>query len=490
MAIVLASLAARAAGQSELQKFQRQLEQIQRQTRLMAEPSVPPGQRALVNHGGYLTFNFLTIDDTDQNTHILRESNLTYFAQVNIDGVHQFFVRGRTTYRDFNRGDTFDSHGDDWVQPTLDRGHYRFSLKRQIEAYQGRTIDGDLTIQGGRQLIHWANGLTLSQQIDGGQVNAAIGSLSLHAIGGITRDSSTDIDSSRPGFSSDTKRGFYGGLLSFQAEPRHRPFIYGLIQEDYNDNDVLVTPAGDPATTADDLRTRFEYTSHYIGIGSSGSLGDRLAYGVEVVYQGGEGLSNSIEFFRAGDDLTVTQLRQTRQDIEAFAADLRFDYLLTDANRTRLSAEVIIASGDSDRQTTTSTLGGNQSNTDDKAFNAFGLINTGLAFNPNVSNLVMVRVGGSTIPWPNSSLLRRLQVGVNVFVFHKFDHDAPTDEQDVTEPVKDEAYLGTETDLFANWQVTSDVSLTLRYGMFFPGRGIATDHDERHLLFTGLTFAF
>lgn len=30
----------------------------------------------------------------------------------------------------------------------------------------------------------------------------------------------------------------------------------------------------------------------------------------------------------------------------------------------------------------------------------------------------------------------------------------------------------------------------MRYGVFFPGEAILTDHDTRHFFFTGLTFAY
>src|SRR5205823_8868133 len=99
-----------------------------------------------------------------------------------------------------------------------------------------------------------------------------------------------------------------------------------------------------------------------------------------------------------------------RDQIQAWAVDGRLDYLLPDERRTRLSAELILASGDDDRGTTSNTFGGNKPNTNDRAFNAFGLLNTGLAFAPAVSNLLAVRLGGSTFPLPDMGPLRRLQV--------------------------------------------------------------------------------
>ena len=264
-----------AAGQFDIGDYSRILEQIDRNTRLMAHTEVPVGQRALLRYGGTLSFDFLAFDDTNQKTHVLRQTTMTGHAQLNLDGAHEFFLRARTSYLDWNTGDSFGEsgpfdartdHGDDWVEPTLDRGHYRFDLRRALQAYEGRTIDGNLVIQGGRQLVHWANGLVLSQEIDGGEITVSIGPWTLETVAGRTRESTTDIDSSRPGYSGDTKRGFYGGMLSYALTPRHRPFVYGLVQQDDNTSDTVVTDAnGTPGDPTDDIVTRFDYDSWYVG---------------------------------------------------------------------------------------------------------------------------------------------------------------------------------------------------------------------------------
>ncbi len=462
-------VAGAAHGQVDLYRFQRQLEQIQRETRLLVDHDVPADQRALLDYGGFVAVNFLAIDDVNQNTHILRQTDLNGYLRVNLDGAHEFFLRARTSYRDFNTGDAFRSSGDDWVEPTLDRAHYRFDLQRYLAAYEGRVIPGNVIVQGGRQLVHWANGLTLSHEIDGAVVQLSRRRLTLDILAGITRDSATDLDSSRPGFTNETNRNFLGGMLSFRPNARHRPYVYGIVQRDNNPSEVLV---------AGRTTTKFEYNSYYLGFGSNGSLGDHVVYGAEFVFEGGDGLSNSINGAGAA-------IPQTTEDIEAFAMDVRLDYLVTDRNRTRLSAEFLLASGDTDRDTATNTIGGNASGTKDHGFNAFGLINTGLAFNPAVSNLIMVRAGASTFPLKGSHWFDRLQLGVNLFMFNKFNRNGGIDEA-----TTDGTILGWESDLFANWQATSDVTVSLRYGVFIPGDAIAGEQDERHFFFSGLTFAF
>ena len=87
---------------------------------------------------------------------------------------------------------------------------------------------------------------------------------------------------------------------------------------------------------------------------------------------------------------------------------------------------------------------------------------------------------------PDHSAFDRLQVGVDLFVYGKFDADAP-----IGEPTFDgERYLGFEPDIFINWQITSDVTIALRYGIFFPGSAIVSDDDPRMFFGAGVTYAF
>ena len=478
--LMLLAVALPAAAQDETARFERQLEEIRRQTLLQIDPSIPAGQRTEFDYGGYVNFSFLAVDDPLQETHILRQTELAGYARLNIDGVHDFFLRARGRYQDFNTGDDFNGNGDDLIGPKIDRAYYTFDFGNAVAAYEGRDAAVDFSVTAGRQLVHWVNGLTLSREIDGATGVVEVGRLSLTGVGGVTRKDSFDIDPFRPDFDDDTRRGFFGAMAAYQLTPKHRPFVYGLIQRDYNDSDPQAITIGET-----ELDAEFEYDSHYIGAGSTGHLSDQLLYAVEVVYEGGEGRSSRVGFDSDGAPL-LPLLEQTDESIEAWALDARFDYLFHDDNHTRGIFEVVLASGDSDRSLhSSSVIGGNRSGTGDRSFNGFGLVQTGLAFFPSVSNIVLVRGGVATMPFPDSVHFRRFQVGADAIVTHKFDSDAP-----INEPTNDSSYLGTELDVFANWQIHSDVSVVLRYGVFFPGEAVATDHDERHFLFTGVTYAF
>jgi hypothetical protein len=466
------------AQQRDLETFQRQLEQIRRDTILEVNPDVPWGQRSFIDYGAYVTVGYLTLDDNNDLNHVLWQYELYPYFRFNIDGAHELFLRGRVGWRDFNDGDSFDGRGDERIDPDLDAGYYRFDLARSRAAYEGEQLDYNLIVKGGRDLVYWANGLVLSQDIDGVMVDMSWrADIGLSFIAGVTPTRTVDFDASRPKFDHNTRRGFYGAMLS-KAIGQHRPYIYGLIQRDYNDDDPLVQGP---------VVTEFDYNSWYIGGGATGALTDRLIYGVEVVHEGGESLSNSF----SGDSIFIEPIPQTEEDIEAWAFDVRLDYLLADVRRSRFTAEVIVASGDDDRVLSTSdTFGGNTPGTDDNAFNGFGLLNTGLAFAPQVSNLTSLRLGASTFPFgTGGGVMSRIQIGTDWFLFYRTDDDAVIDEP--VRPDSDgEAYLGWEPDIFLNWQITSDVTLSVRYGIFFPNDEVLFSDEPRQFFYAGVTYAF
>ncbi len=449
----------------------RQLQQLEIDQRLRANPDVPPGQRLLIDYGGFASFNYFSIDDNVHNNHGLRQYELVAYTRINLDGAQELFLRGRADYDDYNPGDSFDGFGSRLINPDLDRGYYRFDLQKAQAAYGGGPGPLKLVVEAGRDLAYWANGLVLTEVLDGGRIDIGNDVVTLEGIVGITPTRTVDIDTSRPEYAQNTRRLFLGGMLSAKAGD-HVPYVYFLQERDENNKDVATTGP---------ITTHYEYNPAYLGAGSAGSISDKLRYGLEVVYEGGNGLSNS--FVPTGGALNP--VKQTRDAISAWAFDAKLDYFLQDLHESRYSAELIAASGDKDRLTSTNTFGGNAPHTRDTGFNGFGLLNSGLAFSPEVSNLVIFRIGASTFPIPENSVFRRMQVGLDFFVFAKAQSNAP-----ISEPTSNTTYLGVEPDLYLNWQLASDLTLALRYGAFFPNREAFSNHDVRQFFYGGLTFAF
>jgi len=474
--------------QVNLERFERQIEQIRREQRLKANEQIPTSQRVLVDVGGAFTFNVASIDDLQGDEHVLNQYILTGYGRVSFDDAHKFFVRGHIEYIHWHANNSFDGHTWDLEDPRLDRAYYEFDLQRAAAAYEGEQTNFNFKVRAGRQLVHWANGLVLSEELDGAVFTLGYDPISIDFLAATTVPDIVDFDYSRPEFDNHTARNFFGAMLKFQATDKHTLFAYGLMQDDNNDDAPLTYQAGTAAVFTP--TANFQYQSWYWGVGSSGILTERLLYSFELVYQGGESLSRPFITFG-------TAAAQTSNKIEAYAGDFRLDYLFTGPNRTRLSAEYLFASGDDDRLESSTTTFGNTPNTSDTAFNGFGLINTGMAFGAAPSNLMMLRMGISTFPLPNAELFKRFQIGLDVFLFGKMDKDAPIDEA-----TSDDFFLGTEVDIYINWQVTSDVAFTARYGVFFPGAAIGdnsltlsltdnlTDDKPRHFIYSGITLAF
>jgi hypothetical protein len=457
--------------QQQLDRFNQQMEQTEQLTRLQVDQSIPPGDRMLIDYGGYFTAAYVTLDDPTGYNHALRQFELVGYADLNLDGANEFFARFHSLYNDFNPGDAFDGRRDDYVTPRIERAFYRFDLQKSEAAYDGKKINGDVVFTGGRHLVSWANGLVLNDTIDGLSTTLSSGNLSLDAVAGVTANFDTDFDNSRPSFRTHTHRGFYGGMITTQIAQQHL-FIYGLDQADYND---------DPALVSHGITTNFKYNSFYLGLGGGGNITDNLLYSAELVSEGGTSLSNSF----AGTLSPGNQVAQKYDKIRAFALDARLSYAFADTDRSRMDGELILASGDNDRLSTSTTVGGNLPGTPDRAFNGFGLLNTGLSFAPTVSNLLMERVGASTFPFQRSEWFRQAQVGVDGFLFEKAQRNAPIDE-----PTTTGRLLGTEADAYLNWQITSDLSFAMRYGVFWGTSVISGDRAPRMFAYTGVTYAF
>ena len=455
----------------QLQQRLQQLQEIGLDTRLLANTQIPPGQRALIDYGGYFSPQYYSIDDTNGDNHGLRQYQLVAYVRANFDGASEIFMRGSVAYNDYNAGDSFDGFGSRLIDPMFDRAYYSFDLQRYEAAYNGKIVNYDVNFEGGRDLVYWGNGLVMGQVIDGVTPKFALGPLTLSTVAGVTPLRTVDIQPDRPAFSFNTERGFFGAILTATVGSQH-PYVYGLVQRDWNSQSE---------SDVDGIVTRYAYNSDYIGAGSSGSITDHIQYGVEGVFECGNTLSDS----SAVEGFNLVQIPQTRNNINAYAADVKIDYAPQDIHNSRLSIEGIVASGDPDRGLTNTTFNGNAPNTPDNAFNAFGLVSTGLAFGAPVSNLTILRLGGSCFPFSQREGLRHMQVGMDVYWFNKTSARAPIDESTNTA-----TYLGWEPDFYINWEVLSDLTLTFRYGLFMPNvKAFATD-KARQFFYSGAVIAF
>ncbi|MHC4830626.1 MAG: alginate export family protein, partial [Planctomycetota bacterium] len=454
--------------------LERVLRDVDKTYRLSVPDDQPIAERLHFDVGASARFGYYLRDDSFDRERGLRQWDGRVYALAELDGTHRLFGRLRFLYEDFDSGDSFDGRGDRFERSIADRYWYEFDSRGAGLAATGSPLDLGVRLKVGRQYVHWNSGLALSHVLYASQLDVELYGLGLSAMVGRTPSEDTiDFDGSRPDFSRDTDRLFYGSRLEYRGSATHRPFISFLGQRDQIQDDLVLVN-----TSLGGVATRFDYDSYYLSLGSRGSLGP-LAYRAELVYEFGKGLSDPI------DQAALTALGQDRERIHAFAGLVGLTFPLDDASATRVDLDLIAGSGDDDRIDSSDTVGGNRQGSRDTAFNSLGYVDTGLVLAPDPSNLFITRVGASSAPLRTlGGAAEHLRLGIDGLLFWKLDAEAPADVA-----TNRDLFVGGEIDLSLDWQILSDVTATMRYGMFIPGEAIPNDRDHlRHFFYVGLTY--
>jgi len=431
------------------------------QLRLRLDRQMPEAREVGVDFGGWFNFALFKYDDpTGPRWRTLRQYELRPWAHVNIRGVHQFYVRGLLGWDDWNSGDNPSVLHDDEDVQRVERAWYQFDLGQLMFQQSGRYPPVRMTVKAGRAYTRLGTALVLSEALDVVQFDVAAYEWDVKAFLGMTVRDRGNIDRSEL-VADDQERCLWGVEVAYNGFDRHRPFGYFMSNHDHT------SPA------RPDPNQRYDYTSHYIGLGSTGTLlPPNLRYRVEVVGELGKTYSDGAT---AGQD-----------DICAMAADVLLEYLFETYTHPQVSFEYLFGSGDSDRsRSAVATVGGNRPGTKDHAFNAFGFRDTGLVFSPEIANLHTWILGGSFFPLERHDLFERMEVGTKAFFHHKATDGAMSD----TTATNASRWVGWEWDAYCNWRLTSDLTWTIRYGAFWP-RAAFEDRSCRQFLYTAVSYSF
>lgn len=431
-----------------------------------------PGEQGALEIGLSLRQSFLNANNAGGRTSQVWQTRGQVSARWVVSPAHEVAGVLSLDYREARKGDTTtanqpDGEFDDTFVPVL---RYRFDAQR------AGLSDTPMSVWIGRDRVRWHSGAVLDNDLIGAvlQGETAQG-LGFAVVGGITaKDSTIDFDGSRPDFDDETERVIVGALL--RSDANRRVVVEGSIVGalDVGDNDAAVLVAGGQL-----LPTEFEYDAVYGTLGVRGRIGERWQWNAEGIYQWGRSTSNPFDYD------TGSVIEPTRERISAWAmlGDVR--YAMQDDAGSELHARIIAGSGDRDRVASNQTLGGNASGTTDRAFNALGFVETGLALSPDVSNMLIVSAGGST----GSAVVlgrQRWRVSADAFLYNKIESSAgvsfPTEEGS--------RFVGAGLDLGVRYDILSDVRLDVRYGLFLPGEAMPSDADVRHLIYVGLSYAF
>ncbi len=449
-----------AARRDDPTAFLNQQRRIQEEVDRQTLSAVPSTDRFSLDYGGWYSFHLFIFDDGVNSSRTYRRNDLWVWSRAMLDGgAHEVFTRTRLGFVDFNTHDSYDRNDDDWEGPSLERGYYKFDLRKAMTAYAGRRLEYNVQLELGRDLVTFGTGYAFSTVLDHVQLGAELADFQFTGMAGRTVGSSDDFDRSR--FVTRSRRAFFGFEARYRGFERHEPFGYVLWQVDHN-HDTIATPL-----------QGYDYDSFYAAIGSEGELVENLRYSTEWVYEGGRSYGNR---------------RFAKRDvIRAWAFDVELEYLFDGAGDPRASLEYMFASGDAGRLSSpTDSVGGNSGDFTDTGFNGFGWRDTGLSFAPGMSNLHVWRGGGSFFAFEDLRGASRLELGADAYLYWKNHRDGA-----VTDPTAQvrSGYLGWEMDFYANWEITHDLAWTARYGVFFPGKAFS-DRTTRTFFLVGMTWSF
>ncbi|MFH1800084.1 MAG: alginate export family protein [Candidatus Omnitrophota bacterium] len=438
----------------QLRERERYLEKMPKEGAVIAK-----ADKYLLSFGGWADVDYIDFGNDDNN----REEKDVFDADLMVDtrlwvkGVwrmdlgkreyeHTVFAQFRNLYTE-----RWPSEGQPLVQDDNDGPH--------VDLLYGDLDLGLGKLRTGRQYLNLGQGIVLSDVYDGFKFSGSVSDVSFETFVAKTLPHAENIDYSVPGYDKTSKRYFTGGDVVWRPKMEFGLYGFFLIQHDESQ------PS--PATNQD-----YNYDSQHWGVGST--------------YEFEKGPSLWGEYiFETGSSAVFGE--EKRSDVLAHAFDLGASYEYPWFAHPEISLEYAFGSGDGDRTSVTNTEGGNLRGRDHN-FLPFGFFPAGYALEPVLSNIHILRTGVAVKPLEKYWALRKLQLRTDGYFYWKAKAKGGIYDIDATEPSSD---IGREIDFTLLWPVFSDVEISVRYGLFFPGKAFpAQSNDPESYLSTSLSVTF
>ncbi len=402
-----------------------------------------------------------------EHGHTLRTHSLYAWSDFVLDKTHRLYARVNTLSLDYSKGD--GARRDHRIyKPRLDMGFYEYRTEKEkgvedpVKKFRFRL---------GRQLLKLGSGFTYSKVHDGISTNISLEILDTTFFFAQSIPSENNIDQSKPG-SKRQRRNFYGAQVELKRWANHTPYVYLLLQRDRQGENPDMPWAN------------YIFHSNYFAIGSKGSIGKNVKYHAECILCSGQ---------RHADSFFMPLC--PKENIRARGFDSKIEYVLGGPMNMVFALQYMFGSGDKDRISPTDTDFGNESGTDDKVFVPFGHAETGYALYPLVANLHVYRLSFSFMPLKRDKTFSKLRLGAALIDLQKDKRGGGISTR-VAQALENKD-VGWEFDLFAHWEVYSDLLLTVKYGHFQPvnafARRSAFQGGMRRQLdyfFLGMTYSF
>ena len=350
---------------------------------------------------------------------------------------HSLYVRLKNLYSDTHP--KYTGGGCDNDGPHIDYAYLNLDLR-------------PLFLRLGRGYFTVGQGIAYSDVNDGLEATYFLSGAKARAFFARTQPHQDNIDTSVPGYTKSSDRTFSGLEYSYTAIPYQVFYAYTLIQRDYSN-----PQPEDPAHN-------YTYNSEYSGMGARGMIKSVFSYWWEIVAETGK---------------SFIYETQEKKDIRAWAGVFALSYNPRIYTHPALYFKYAYGSGDKDRLSVTDTEFGNRAGRD-RNFLYFGYIPTGYALNAQLSNLYFFKTGLSLKPLEKYALFKNCQLSVDHYLYYKDKASAGIYDLQATE---DNHNVGSEVDFTLSWPIFSDLSFSLQYGHFMPGKAYpdSTRDSENYL---------
>ncbi len=425
----------------------------------------PVEDRLLIDSGAVLRSLTAWYEDHGTALPLPQESRGLHIAEIrpwaslSYGELHRGFVRGQLGYLTFNNGDQYGPRDRDTQGPYVDLAYYEFDIDaalRRADVVGAEDLSADVSI--GRQFLYLGRGITFGLTTDALSLDWAHGDWAGLAFGSQSVDRNISFNGlpSPLAYQLD-RRQFYGGQIEYQGWDRRELYSYVMGQWDNSSRKFAQETA---------------YDSIYWGIGTTG----------EILF-GEPGEEMGIPNLRYHSEFVIQrgahQNFSTRDDIRAWAVDAGMDYFWTTPMKPRVGVGYTRASGDKTRSGSPLPNSGiNGFQTTDDSFIGFGYLNTGVSFQPSLSNLEFIRISAALRPFEDSESqsYQGIEVGTSSYLYWR---PAPTSGISDVRANRNDDYLGHEWDLYVNWRMSSDLFLLANYGVFFPHEGSFSPGNDR-----------
>jgi hypothetical protein len=235
-----------------------------------------------------------------------------------------------------------------------------------------------------------------------------------------------------------------------------------------------------------------KYTSFYINFNANGKIWKGLFYNFEGVYETGY---NATYYLGSSNDIVIKN-----ELINSFAINTGISYFFDSKLKPTISTSFYYAHGDEDSKIINGVT--INKNGQDNNYKSPTQLSVGYAVSPapDFSNLIIIGLNGTIKPFSylKNEVFSRFSIENGVLLILRPIIKGPaflTEKVEYSEtganyndPVK--AYLGTEVDLNFLWQVFSDLSVSLKSGVFVPNYTIYSGNDVYWKVGLGLNISF